>query len=318
MATVAMVGLGAIGASYAALLQEGGNQVQVIADGSRVERYRAEPTVVNGCPHPFEIVAPEQARPSDLVRVAVKQPQLDEAVVLARGAVGPRTVIVSLLNGISSEQVLSAAYPGVPVPLSYIVGIDAVREGRDVRYASLGRLVLGDPVNVEPYGPAVRRVIEILSASGIPSEVPSDMVGSLWWKFMINTGVNQVSAVLRAPYAAFQDRESPARQLMIAAQREVVAVAAAQGVDLGADAIERWLAVLDTLNPAGYTSMAQDVLANRPTEVETFAGEIVRLGDAAGIPVPVNATLLQLLRALDPRYRMSAGRAAAPSVQVSG
>lgn len=128
------------------------------------------------------------------------------------------------------------------------------------------------------------------------------MVGSLWWKFMINTGVNQVSAVLRAPYGTFQDRESPARSLMIAAQREVIEVASASGVELGSDAIPRWLAVLDTLSPTGYTSMAQDVLAHRPTEVETFAGEIVRLADPAGIPVPVNATLLYLLRALDPAY----------------
>lgn len=308
-----MIGLGAIGASYAALLQDGGNRLQVIADASRVERYRAEPTVVNGRSYAFDAVGPEQAGPADLVLVAVKQPQLDEAAELARGAVGPQTVIVSLLNGISSEQVLSAAFPGTPVPLSYIVGIDAVREGREVRYASLGRLVLGDPVNAEPYSPAVRRVVEILSASGVPCEVPADMVGSLWWKFMVNTGVNQVSAVLRAPYATFQDRTSPARHLMIDAQREVVAIASAQGVTLGEDAIERWLAVLDTLSPAGYTSMAQDVLANRPTEVETFAGEIVRLGEAAGIPVPVNTALLHLLRALDPRYRTLVG---APSALI--
>lgn len=303
MATVTMIGLGAIGASYAALLVEAGHEVQVISDASRVVRYRAEPTVVNGRRYAFDIVGPEQSRPADLVLVAVKGPQLGEATELARRAVGPDTIIVSLLNGISSERTLSIDSPGTPIPLSYIVGIDAVREGRAVNYSGLGRLVIGDPVNVEPYSPAVQRAVEILSGSGIACEVPSDMVGSLWWKFMINTGANQVSAVLRAPYATLQDRESPARQLMIAAQREVVAVASAQGVDLGEDAVERWLVVLDTLSPAGYTSMAQDVLANRPTEVESFAGEIVKLGETAGIDVPVNTTLLYLLRALDPRFR---------------
>ena len=299
MATVAMIGLGAIGASYAALLQAGGNRVQVIADPSRVEKYGSDPTVVNGRTHAFDVVGAAEAESADIVLVAVKQPQLPEAVELARGAVGPDTVIVSLLNGISSEKVISAAFPGIPVPLSYIVGIDAVRDGRDVRYSSLGRLVLGDPVNTAPYSPAVRRVVETLSPSGIPCEVPADMVSSLWWKFMINVGVNQVSAVLRAPYGAFQAEGSPARAVMLAAQREVIEVGVSQGVVLGEDAIPRWLEVLGTLDPAGYTSMAQDVLARRPTEVEIFAGEIVRLASAAGVPVPVNTTLLQLLRALD-------------------
>ena len=83
---------------------------------------------------------------------------------------------------------------------------------------------------------------------------------------------------------------------MIAAQHEVIAVANAAGIALDASDIQRWLDVLDGLGPDNYTSMAQDALAGRPTEVDIFAGAVVELGRRTGVPVPVNATLYGLLK----------------------
>jgi 2-dehydropantoate 2-reductase len=86
---------------------------------------------------------------------------------------------------------------------------------------------------------------------------------------------------------------------MLAAQREVIAVANAEGVALTAADLDAWLGVLDTLGPASYTSMAQDVIAGRPTEVDIFAGRVCELGDRHGIPTPVNRLLGQLLKAAE-------------------
>jgi len=289
-----LVGLGAVGAAYASRFVEAGDDLRVVADPARVARYRDEPTVVNGQAYRFSPL--DDDLPADLVVVAVKHPQLGEAVELVAPGIGPDTVVLSLLNGIGSEDRLRQGLPGAHVPYAISVGIDAVRDGRDVRYTSLGRILFGEATNSEPPTAAVARVAGMLARAGIPHLVPADMLHELWWKFLINVGANQVSALARAPYRVLQDRDQPARGVMIAAQREVIAVANASGIALDESDIQRWLDVLDGLGPDNYTSMAQDVLAGRPTEVEIFAGAVVELGRRTGIPVPVNTTLYGLLK----------------------
>jgi len=250
--------------------------------------------VVNGRPYRFALLGDDL--PADLVIVAVKHPQLGEAIELLRPGVGRDTVVLSLLNGIGSEDRLRAGLPGAHVPYAISVGIDAVRTGRDVRYTSLGRIMFGEATNPDPPTPAVGRAAGLLAQAGIPHVVPADMLHELWWKFLINVGANQVSALARAPYRVLQDRDEPARQVMIAAQQEVIAVANASGIALDTSDIQRWLDVLDGLGPDNYTSMAQDALAGRPTEVDIFAGAVVELGRRTGVPVPVNTTLYGLLK----------------------
>ena len=300
MFQVSVIGLGAMGASYAAKLHMAeGVGVRVIADGARAERLRRDGVTVNGQRHDFTIVSPGQdVEPADLMIVAVKYPDFAEALGLIRRQIGEGTIILSLLNGINSEQELAAAYPMAHTLLSITVGVDSVRTGQQIVYSSLGRMDFGEPRNTADFSEPVRRVAEVFDAAGLAWDVPPDMVKRLWWKFLVNTGVNQVTAVLGAPYAVVQEPSSPARQLMIAAQREVVAVAQARGVDLGEDDIDSWLEVLSKLGPAQYTSMAQDVLARRPTEAEIFSGAIMAMGAEHGIPVPVNTCLNQLLTSL--------------------
>jgi 2-dehydropantoate 2-reductase len=294
MARIHIVGLGAVGAAYASRFVDAGADLRVVVDPARSQRYSAEPTVVNGRPYRFALLDDDVA--ADLVIVAVKHPHLGEAIELLRPGVGRDTVVLSLLNGIGSEDRLRAGLPGAHVPYAISVGIDAVRNGRDVRYTSLGRIMFGEATNPDPPTAAVSRVAGLLAQAGIPHVVPADMLHELWWKFLINVGANQVSALARAPYRVLQDRDQPARQVMIAAQHEVIAVANASGIALDASDIQRWLHVLDGLGPDNYTSMAQDALAGRPTEVDIFAGAVVELGRRTGVPVPVNTTLYGLLK----------------------
>jgi 2-dehydropantoate 2-reductase len=120
----------------------------------------------------------------------------------------------------------------------------------------------------------------------------------MWWKYMINVGVNQVSAVLRAPFGTFQKSEE-AKDLMQEAMQEVIKVAAAKGIQLGAEDIQSWLQVMDTLDPEGRTSMCQDVMAGRKTEVEMFAGTLLTMGRNLSIPTPLNRYLFRFLRAIE-------------------
>jgi len=177
------------------------------------------------------------------------------------------------------------------------LGIDAQRDGHRIDFSRIGKLVLGEARN-NPPGARVLRVQTVLEAAGIPTTIAPDMIRMLWWKFMINVGINQASAVLRAPYGIFQTWPH-AQAIMEAAMREVIALAIAAGVDLRADDVAGWYPVLNTLHPQGRTSMLQDIEAGRATEVDIFAGKMVALGEQYNVPVPVNAMLLHALKVIE-------------------
>ena len=288
-----------MGATYATKLAGApGVGVSVIAQGERASRLRRDGVTVNGRRYDFRVVDPsEPSTPADLLIVAVKYPAFASALQQTQHQIGPDTVVLSLLNGTTSEDEIAAAYPQCHPLTSITFGIDTVRQGQSVNYVSFGRIEFGEKTNIAPFTPQVRWLSRLFDTAGISNQVPPDMVKQLWWKFMINVGVNQVTAIYEAPYATVQDTASPAHELMIAAQREVVAVAAAKGVDLTDADMVRWLGVLADLGPHQYTSMAQDVLAHRPTEVDIFAGAMVRFGAELGVPVPVNQYLFDTLKA---------------------
>jgi len=123
----------------------------------------------------------------------------------------------------------------------------------------------------------------------------------MWWKFMINVGVNQASAVLRAPYGVFQT-SADARALMHLWMQEVLALAEKKGVNLTAEDMDQWDRILTDLSPKGKTSMLQDVEAARKTEVEVFAGKVVAMGEYHHVPTPVNRTLLHAIKAIESQY----------------
>jgi len=244
---------------------------------------------VNGERFLIPVTRPEESAPADLIIVAVKHHQLHQAVEDMRRAVGPGTVILSVMNGIDSEERLGAAYGRERVLYGLALGIDAVRDGNSVRYTNQGRILFGEPDNRE-LSSRVRRIGEQFDRAGIKHLTPPDMIRSLWFKYMINVGANQVSAVLGADYGTLRSSVQ-ARELMDAAMREVIALARAERVDLSEADIVEWYRVLGTLDSAGKTSMLQDVEAGRTTEVAMLAGTVIRLGRQHGIPTPVNQGL---------------------------
>jgi 2-dehydropantoate 2-reductase len=233
---------------------------------------------------------------ADAVFVAVKQHHLAEAVEDLRGLVGDGTLLLSLLNGISSEATLAQAFGAEKVLPAFVLGNDVVREGSRTRYTSIGKLIFGATSN-DPADPRVLSVRELLDRAGIPYRVPQDILREQWWKFMLNVGVNQVSAVLRAPYGAFRVPE--VFELTRRAALEAVAVARREGVSLTPQDLDAIPPILAGLAPDGKTSMLQDVEAGRKTEVEIFAGTVCALGRRHAVPTPVNDLLETMLRALE-------------------
>lgn len=304
---VAIVGFGSLGAMYAGCFGRamGAERVFVVADGARTARYRAEPTVFNGETIAATYLTYEEAAvraveaPFDVVLFAVKYGALAEAMAQAAPLVGPDTAVISVLNGVTSEEVLAERFGWDRVLLCVAQQMDSRKVGPVVTAGCVGVLALGVHDGDDPAQRAsLSRVTAWLDCIGQPYIVPDDIRHQLWGKLICNVGVNQACAVYDC---CFDGIHAPgeAREAMIGAMGEVVAVGRAEGVDLTDADVAYWLDIVDHLNPAGMPSLRQDVLARRPTEVELFSGAINRLGAAHGIPTPVNEHFYAAIKALE-------------------
>ena len=298
-----IVGAGAVGAAVAGIVS--GNDpsaVSILAGGARMKRYRQEGFLLNGARWEFPLLDPADRSEPDLVIVAVKSYQLPRAMQDMKNHVGPSTLVLSLLNGISSEDMLAEAFGRARVPFAMILGIDAVREDNSTRYSGTGKIHFGDAANKKgAWSGRVSRIARFFERTGVAHVVPEDMIRSLWYKLMINVGINQASAVLRAPYGVFQTLPE-AKEVMESAMRETVALSRSMGTGLKDSDVSAWYETLTGLAAAGKTSMLQDVEARRKTEVDAFAGAVIHLAEAAGVAVPVNRTLFNLIRAIERGY----------------
>jgi 2-dehydropantoate 2-reductase len=297
-----IIGAGAVGAAYASIFHDmDPSCVSFIAGGERFERLRREGIIVNGKSYPIPVLNSEEPFPAaDLLIVTVKHHHLDQAIGEMKSGVGPDTIIISLMNGIDSEERIGVGYGEEKILYATVVGIDALREGNNVLYTTQGKIFFGEKRNLA-LSDRVRRVVDIFNSAGINHEIPADMIRILWWKFMINVGINQASAALKGPYGLFQT-SAEAQQLMEASMREVIALAKQLGIDLSDQDIEKWYVVLGSLSPTGKTSMLQDVEAGRKTEVEMLAGTIIELGRKHGVPTPVNEQLLDTIKKIEALY----------------
>jgi 2-dehydropantoate 2-reductase len=299
--TVSIIGAGAMGAAYASMfLDASGFSVSFVARGKRYERLKKKTFHINERLYHIPAIHADQVkRPSDLVLVALKHHHLPDAVNDIRALVGENTAIVSVMNGLESEKIIGTACGMDKLVYAIAVGIDAVYENDRYTYASPGKIVFG-PMDKAANGPSLERIQEALSRAGIPNEIPDDILRAMWWKFMVNVGINQTSAVLKAPYGVFQAREE-AQALMSSLMEEVVAVAQKAGVNLSNQDVQAWHPILMDLSPGGKTSMLQDVEAGRKTEVEMFADKVVELGREFNVPTPVNETVGRIIKVLELR-----------------
>jgi 2-dehydropantoate 2-reductase len=291
---IGVVGLGALGTMYAQCFMDGGFEVSILVDADRKVRYGSTDIQVNQRSYSFDFKTPKSGdKPFDLLLLAVKDRHLDDAIQLIRPVVGPQTMILSLLNGISSEQQLIGIFGESPVLYGFGVGMDALREGRKVDYTCKGHIVFGEGDNQQ--SERIVRLSHWFDAAEIPHRIPDNIQHAQWAKFMLNVGLNQVSALMRAPFGHIQ-QDPHLRKMLQMASDEALIIAQTKGITLSQEDIDQMWHIIDGINPMGRTSMLQDVLDEQPTEVDLFAGEVVRLGKAQGIPTPVNAFLLEALR----------------------
>jgi 2-dehydropantoate 2-reductase len=291
---IAIMGAGAVGCYYGALLALGGHDVVLISrashaeaitrNGLRLERAKGSVNV-----HLRAATGAEAAEGAELLLVCVKSTDTDAAGAALRPFLAPGATVLSLQNGVDNAARLQALLGRAVLPVVVYVGTEMAGPGH-VRHHGGGRLVLGQ-------GPASAALAAAFTQVGIPTEVSENIQGALWAKMILNCAYNAMSAISRQPYGRFALFPGTACVLRDVVN-ECLEVAARLNVAVPGDAHEAVRQIALSM-PAQYSSTAQDMARGKVSEIDYLNGYVVRQGEALGVSVPVNRVLHTLVKMLE-------------------
>jgi 2-dehydropantoate 2-reductase len=301
---IGIIGAGALGSVIGGSLAEAGNNVLLVnrnrahvdainRDGLTIRTDGKDRAVAVRAAIPAEV-----GELADLVIVLVKSFHTAEAVREAIGLVGPNTTMLSLQNGLGHEDILiglvgrdrviaGKTYVGGVMfgPGHVIAGVD----GKETIIGELdGRIT-----------PRIEHIAATFEAAGMKLVVSRNIMGAMWDKLLVNIATGALSGITRLAYSglyAVPELEVTAT----AAVAEAIAVAKASGIELETvHPQEAWVKAASGLPPEFKASMLQSLEKGSVTEVDFINGAVVRAGAKAGVPTPVNATLVACVKGIE-------------------
>lgn len=299
---IGILGLGALGGMYGDFLTKaiGTENVHVIGDRERLERYKNNGIYINGAKKNFNYAF--EKTDLDLLIVATKFHHLQKALETAKPFVNENTIVISLLNGITSEEVIADVLGKGRILYCVAYGMDAQKYENHIEFKNYGTLAFGEAENVK-ISDTVKELKEFFDSIGFSYEIPESMLNKLWSKFMLNVGINQVCAAYGLHYRDVQI-SGKYRDKMIGAMYEVIKAANKMNIPLEEGEIKYWLDIIDKLNPDSMPSMAQDILNKNKTEVEIFADTVINLSEKYEISVPINEELGKIIHEKENSYEL--------------
>jgi len=287
--SASLIGLGAMGSFFAPRMEAylGKDKFSVIADGTRKERLEKNGVTLNGINHHFTIREPEEKGGSvDLIIIAIKDNGLEQAMKDIHNLMGENTQILCVMNGVESEEKVAAVYGWNHVLYSYMRISIVMKDGVADFNPNGGNVHLGEALNTE-YSERVNIIRSFFEKCGIPYEIDEDMKKGMWFKFMCNIGENMTCALFGIPFGAFCVSED-ANVIRRGAMREVAQIAQKVGIDIGEKEIEFQETSVRKIPFLNKPSTLQDLEGHKKTEVEMFAGTVIRLGKELDVPTPIN------------------------------
>ena len=295
---IILCGLGAVGAVYAEkLCQNRDINFKVLVDKDRFERYSAQKIYFNNKPLNVEYILPEETTfKADLIIIATKMNGFSTALDEIKNFVYDNTVILPLLNGVTSEQIAAEIYGREKVLYSYFIGHSAVRVDNKITQDGVSTLVFGSDNKGDE--DKVKEVKALFDKCGVNYEIPKDIKRSLWLKFMLNVSSNPTTALFRLTFGQML-LDNKTMKLVTELMKEVQLIAEAEGINNFQTMVNEAVEKLKTMSPEGKTSMLQDIEAGRKTEYDVFTGAICRLGDKYNIETPYCDRLNKIFSIID-------------------
>ena len=294
MKKVALIGAGAVGAYFI----YGFTDLEdldfcVVAEGERAERLKKDGVIINEKVYHPQIRTPEEAKGPDLLLVCTKYHGLPGALSLIERTVDEHTAVMSLLNGIDSEEIIGERI-GMEHMIYSVMRISSERRNGKIHFVpetTIG-VSIGEKGS-EEISERVQAVADLMTRAGLKPILVKDILLDQWSKYSMNIIYNLPQAILGVGFGAYYCSENVAaiRDRMF---EEVCTVAHAEGIPLTTQADWRKACV-----PAARFSTLQDIDAGRHTEIETFAGALIRLAKKHDLPVPFCEFAYYAIRALE-------------------
>jgi 2-dehydropantoate 2-reductase len=296
---ILICGIGAVGSIYANKINEyNSKNLRVLVDKNRLEKYTKTPKIFNGKPLNFNYILPESNDfKADLIIIATKFDGLCEVIKNIENFIKEDTIIISLLNGVTSEEIIAKKYGWKHTLLAYFIGHSAMRKENIITHDGIGEIVFGVKSSEITDINDMQKVKTYFDKIGIKYKTPKDMLRAYWLKFMLNVSANQTSAILKMTFGQMQSN-SKFMELLKNIMEEVRQIAQAQGVQNTQTMIDEALISFNSMLSEGKTSMLQDIEAGRKTEVEMFAGTMIELGEKLNIPTPYNKVLKEMIETI--------------------
>ena len=298
----AIIGAGAVGGYYGALLARQGHDVSFVARGAHGEAIRANGLRVVGPLGDFTVKTPAETDPTrigpvDVVLHTVKTYDNPTAVPLIKPLLGPETSVLTLQNGVdSAEEIAAVAGERATLGGSTYIATALEEPGLIRQTGTHRRIVFGEYFNAtsEPT-PRVKALTDIMLAADIHAEAVANSRDTIWEKFTYLAPFAAFTGAARLPIGPLWS-DDYIRNLFLDAVVEVANVARAHGVTLPADHRERVFEYAIKLPPATRSSLLIDLQQGKRIEVEALQGSVVRRGAAVGVPTPIMAALYAVLK----------------------
>lgn len=303
---ILIIGAGAMGCLFGGLLTEQGVDVQLLA----VREEQVAALNKHGLTICYQgrnrkvgvkaVTASDAFSGADLAVIFVKHAQTHAAACTAAAVLHKKGYALTLQNGMGNVEILADVLGEERVLCGTTAQGAMVLGPGKIQHSGAGETIIGR--RRQGRGAIITQVAQVFSAAGISCRAVDDIEPVLWHKLFVNAGINAVTALTGLRNGQLLESEET-RMLIRDAVAEVVTVAEAYSVEVPAGIIEHVEQVAQA-TAANRSSMGQDVDAQRPTEIDAINGYIVRKAREKGIAVPVNQTLLRLVRTLERQYRL--------------
>lgn len=295
--SVAILGAGAVG-SYImwGLAKKKEIDLCVVASGERKARYEREGFIINGQMYHPAVRTPEEASGVDLFIVATKYQVLRPALGDIRTVAGEHTTVMSLMNGVDSEEIIGEAIDPSQIVHS-LIKVASERKDNQVVFdpeTTIG-IVYGETDLSRGTG-RVEALNDLFADTGLHYRATDVILTEIWSKFRLNVSNNQAQAMVGCGVGAYRDSEHVAF-LRDRLREEVDRIAEKKGIDF--DKADTSSTFGSKVRDRARYSTLQDLDAGRHTEVDMFAGAVVRMGRELGIPTPYNEFTYHMIKALE-------------------
>jgi 2-dehydropantoate 2-reductase len=303
---IVIVGPGAMGCLFAAFLSKTKNEIWMLEkNNARAEVINQQGIILEGISGNWQAKTklttdPKEIGVAELVIICVKSYHTKEAIMNARPIIAENTAVLTLQNGIGNIEIIQEVVGsdrvigGVTNEGATLLGV-----GR-IRHAGKGDTVIGRIDSKVPV--QLRSIREVFNKAGFDTKISRDIKSLLWSKLIINVGINALSAITGLENGRLIEFEGT-RKILQEAVTEAVKIAKRKRIKLIYDDPLAKVEAVCEATSANASSMLQDVLKKKRTEIDFINGVIVRLGHELGIAVPINSTLVNLVKTIESSYQ---------------